>query len=148
MDPIDVIEWNESYSVGVEELDEQHKQLFRMLNDMFRAPEIEGGSHTAANMLSDMREYASLHFAIEEKYMSECEYPKLAEHARIHQRFCRKAEEFSSELAAGREGVPMDILRFLFDWLAAHIMGDDKEYAPFVSGHQAHKSPAKDAATT
>ncbi|MBL7152800.1 MAG: hemerythrin family protein [Phycisphaerae bacterium] len=137
---MDIIEWDESYSVGVEELDEQHKQLFNLLNALFEAEETSAESQTVSDLLAGMKAYAAMHFETEERYMSECEYADLASHAWVHELYRKKADKLCSDQMDGREGVFPEMLRFLYEWLVVHILSCDKDYAPFIRGHQADKS--------
>lgn len=133
---MDAIEWDERYSVGVEELDVQHRQLFRMINTLFEAPNVEVESQTISDLLSDMKEYTSCHFEAEEEYMAECGYPDIAAHILEHDYFRRKVEDLCSDTMAHRKGVSADILQFLYEWLSAHILSCDKKYAALVSSHR------------
>ena len=133
---MNAIEWDESYSVGVEELDEQHKQLFRMINTLFEVPNVAVESQTISDLLTDVKEYTSYHFETEERYMSECGYPDIAAHMRAHEQFRKKVDDLWSARMAHRKGVPADILQFLYEWLSAHVLSCDKKYAALVSSHR------------
>lgn len=133
---MDSIEWDESYSVGIAKLDEQHKGLFRLLNTLYECEDLSVNSQVIADLLNDMTEYASLHFDIEERYMYECEYPELAAHIRAHDTFRKKVDELQSAIMATDREMPSKMIRFLFEWLVNHIMFCDKKYAPYITGHQ------------
>ncbi|OHB77937.1 MAG: hypothetical protein A2Z25_12100 [Planctomycetes bacterium RBG_16_55_9] len=130
---MEVIEWNESYSVGVEELDEQHKRLFKMINTLFEAPATGMGPQSLSYLLADMREYASVHFSTEERYMSECAYPDTANHIRAHQYYRNQVNALCARNVTDKSQLPADMLRFLYEWLAEHILSCDKRYAPFLA---------------
>lgn len=130
------IEWDENYSVGVEELDEQHKQLFRMLDDLFDSVDTAVDSQTVSDVLAGLREYALVHFETEERYMSECGYPDLENHKWEHEQFRKKIDDLCSGGAARLEQVLTDMLDYLYGWLTTHTISYDKEYAPFVCSHQ------------
>ena len=74
------IEWDERYSVGVSELDEQHKKLFRILDKLIEIEDVEPSLQVIADVLDEMRAYASYHFETEERYMTECAYPDIKSH--------------------------------------------------------------------
>lgn len=134
--PMEVIEWDESYSVGVQELDEQHKQLFKIINTLFEIPDTGMDSQSVSDTLADMRGYASVHFETEERYMSECAYPDLADHIREHQHYRKKVDDLCARNASEKSELPGDILNFLYEWLAAHILSCDKKYALFLSSYR------------
>ena len=130
---METIEWNESYSVGVKELDEEHKQLFRIINALFEAPDTHMDLQRISELLADMREYASVHFETEEKYMSECRYPDIANHIRAHQRYRDKVNNIRPQSLTENPEQFEKIIQFLYEWLAGHILSCDKKYALLVS---------------
>lgn len=144
---MDAIEWNDSYSVGIAELDEQHKKLFRIINTMFEADDLSVNSQTVTDLLTEMVEYASAHFDAEEKYMSEHEYPDLANHIRAHETFRKKVDELRSARMAENKDMPSDMIRFLYEWLVNHIMFGDKKYAPYIGSHKADDCHEKETTT-
>lgn len=131
-----VISWDESYSVGVKELDEQHKQLFKTLDDLFESMDTAMDPQTVSDVLTILREYALVHFETEERYMSECGYPDLEDHKWAHEQFRKKVHDLCSDGAARPEQVLTDILNFLYEWLTNHILSCDKKYAPLVGSYQ------------
>ena len=131
-----VISWNDRYSVGVKELDEQHKQLFKMLDDLFESIDTVVDSQTVSDVLSRLREYALEHFETEERYMSECEYPDIENHKGMHEQFRMKVDDLCSVGTARPEQVLTDVLNFLYEWLTGHILSCDKKYAPLVGSYQ------------
>jgi hemerythrin len=139
---MDAIEWNDSYSVGVTELDEQHKKLFRIINTMFSAEDLSVNSKVMTDLLTEMSKYASVHFETEERYMSECKYTELASHICTHDIFRKKVEELRSAQIAQNRNMPSDMIRFLYEWLVNHIIFCDKKYMPYVSNNQMEISTA------
>jgi hemerythrin len=131
-----MINWDESYSVGVKELDEQHKRLFKMLDDLFDSMDTAADFQTVSEVLEGLREYALVHFETEERYMSECGYPDLENHKWTHEQFRKKVDDLFSSGAARPEQVLTDILNFLYEWLTNHILSCDKKYAPLVGSYQ------------
>ncbi len=131
-----IINWDESYSVGVKELDEQHKQLFKMLDDLFESMDTTVDSQTVSDILAGLREYALVHFETEEKYMSECGYPDIENHKCTHEQFRKKVDDLCSNGAARPEIILTDIIDFMYEWLTNHILSCDKKYATLVGSYQ------------
>lgn len=144
---MDAIEWNENYSVGVVELDEQHKKLFKVINTMFEADDLSVNSKTITDLLTDVVEYAFVHFETEERYMSESEYPDLASHIRAHDIFRKKVDELRTAQMAKNKNMPSDMIRFLYEWLVNHIMFCDKKYMPYISSNQTDSFHEKEITT-
>jgi len=129
---MNTIEWNESFSVGVDELDQQHQRLFKMLNALFESVDTDSESETAEALVGDMAEYANSHFETEERYMSECEYPHLAAHKEEHEAFRKKVDELTQGGRAGQGEVAREMTEYLYEWLTNHVLFSDKQYAPVV----------------
>jgi hemerythrin len=125
------IEWDEKYSVNVREIDDQHKGFFRIINELDDA--ITGGQ--AADIIettvNKMIDYAKVHFATEEKYMTKFRYQGYSEHKEEHEKFYIKIMEINGRLKAGVYVMSSEISRFVKDWLTNHILVTDKKFGPF-----------------
>jgi hemerythrin len=128
-----LVAWTKKYSVNVRELDEQHKRLFALINDLHDALKVGEGRKATSDILGRLIEYAALHFHTEERYLATCDYPEFSAHRRAHGYFVEKVFEYQRDFEAGRISVPIDVMRFLMDWLLEHIEGTDKKYAPFLN---------------
>jgi hemerythrin-like metal-binding protein len=133
---MEVIEWDKSYSVGVRELDEQHKQLFKIVNTLFDIPDTGMDSQNVSDLLASMKKYAAVHFATEEKYLSECAYPDIENHILVHRQFREKIEDLCQRGIVNHAELFGDILSFLYEWLLDHILSCDKKYAPFLNSYR------------
>jgi hemerythrin len=127
------IQWDESMSVGVPVLDEDHKTLIRLINDYTDALENDEGLFVTDSIFSALGDYIHYHFTREEGIMEMAGYPDLERHKKSH----RSLEEHFLELresyvlypnAAAEEKVKI----FLEDWLCSHILKIDMAYKPLV----------------
>ncbi len=123
--------WTDDFSVGVEQLDEQHKRLVAMINRLIANPAATTKSETVSELLSDMITYAQEHFGTEEALMRRCKAPNVDEHAAEHLEFWEKSVELCSAAMLGVSVVPEAILQYLRDWLETHIFLSDRAYAPY-----------------
>ncbi len=123
------IEWSNQMSVGVFEIDLQHKKLVGMLNHLFEAMQEGKSSRILKTIIDELVEYTKVHFETEEKYFHQFSYAEKEEHIEEHKSFVDTLEKFISDYKAGRIGLSADLLRFLRKWLFAHIMGSDKKYS-------------------
>ena len=80
-----------------------------------------------------MVEYAKTHFATEEHYMTQCNFPGYAEHKTEHEAFMAKAVDLLDRYANDPTFLSADTGRFLRKWLDQHIMGTNKLYGPFLN---------------
>ena len=129
-------EWNERYSVGIKELDEQHCQLFSIFYTLLEAGDIPQKAQEVADALAGLSAYTYEHFATEERYMAEWGYPGLANHIRIHNAFCKKVEALRSAKMANKDDNLMEILSTLYEWLITHVYSCDRQYLPYVAGQK------------
>jgi len=128
---MDAIVWEERYSIGSAEIDEQHQKLFAILNELINAMRHQVGQEITASTIAQLQYYAATHFATEEKYMTEYKFPGLSLHQKKHQEFTSKIEQFQSDVSNNKTLVTIDIMKFLGAWLQEHILHTDKEYQAF-----------------
>ncbi len=134
-------------SVGLAELDDDHKQLIRFINQL-GADYLEKDRRAAIRQsLVALRRYAEFHFAREENVMMACAYPHLEEHQGEHRDFVQRIQELTRQFDADPEDMAMivnkDLLEFLRDWLNHHILIEDMAYRPTIENNPAAKDDAK-----
>lgn len=124
------IEWNESLSVGITSIDEQHKIWISLINELHDV--LMGYSDeetlTPETCLQAMLDYGNFHLTYEEQLLEKAGYPLLEQHCREHDRFRRQIE---NALLAEREGhrlLNSEVMSLLTSWLQEHIMGSDMLY--------------------
>jgi len=122
-------EWQDSFSVGVKEMDDQHKKLIAILNHLHDAMKSGKATKEISLIIDEMVEYTKFHFIAEEKLMDEKKYIGLASQKAEHAAFVKKAQEFQSEVNSGKLAVSLDVLNFLKDWLTHHILIIDMKYS-------------------
>jgi hemerythrin len=129
-----ILQWDESLSVGIELIDEQHKQWIERLNDVDAAIESHRDIHQIANTLEFLVDDTRLHFGTEERRMRENDYPELDDHKAIHEKLRGKldnlVDDFREEGATDTLGEA--ICTLLFNWLSNHIKDVDQAFGTFV----------------
>ncbi len=131
MDIKPLVEWNEKLSVGIEEIDEQHKVLVKLLNDLYGAIIQKNDAVVIDNILAELVQYTVVHFAVEESLMRIFDYPQYDEHRKHHLALTTQVLDIQKKVKAREETVSMDLLNFLRSWLTNHIMIEDKHYGPY-----------------
>lgn len=127
------INWTDSLSVGVSEMDNQHKRLIAMINDLSEAMKMGKGKEALGKILSGLITYTQTHFTAEEKYFEKYNYPLAPSHRREHATFVKKVSEVKAAFDAGKLSVTVETMNFLRDWLKNHIMGTDQKYTQFFN---------------
>jgi hemerythrin-like metal-binding protein len=125
-----IIRWEQNFSVGVEELDNHHKQLISMINELYFAMSNDRGQQVVESIIKDMLDYAKMHFKVEEGLMKKCEYLGSLQHYREHEKFVAKAQDMAQRSEEGEFVLSFEVIQFLSDWLRNHILETDKKYAP------------------
>jgi hemerythrin len=142
------IDWSDELSVGIEEIDEQHKVLLRLINQMHTAIHKRHGSEAVSTILAELIEYTRIHFAVEESLMRILNYSGYAEHHDQHQELLEHVIQLQKKLASGKTAISFELMHFLKKWLTRHILEEDMLYSGFflAAGAQpklAQKSWAK-----
>ncbi|MBP7603797.1 MAG: hemerythrin family protein [Spirochaetes bacterium] len=119
--------WNDKYTVGVGEIDEQHRHLFTLTNDFHDALTIGTAKKNLGDALDALVDYARRHFMDEEKLMADSQYPELAHHRIEHDRLTREALDFRARFVEGKPVSTLEFAKFLSDWLVKHIIVMDKK---------------------
>lgn len=131
------MEWNTSYSVGNEILDQQHQELFEKINlaeKLFRDYFEKGiDISEALHLVQGLKAYAIEHFETEEAYMKKINYPHLLEHQKKHQSYIEHIEKIDEKrIHHSTEEVVLEIFSFLNLWIVEHIHSCDKDYQRFI----------------
>ncbi len=125
--------WNEIFSVGVRKIDEQHKELIKMINKLIETKDTNVDSEMISDILTKMTKYADYHFQAEEQYMIEYDYPDYSTHKEQHIEFKKKTVAFCMDVMAYKETIPTEILSYLKSWLTNHILNSDMKYKSFFN---------------
>ena len=123
--------WDENYSVGVQELDEQHKKIIQFINDLIDNPTMGVRSEELHKILQQMFDYMKDHLLYEEKLLKEKNYPDLEAHVEIHELFVDRISELSDDALSIDNTVPVQLLSFLRNWWEHHVLEEDMKYKSF-----------------
>ncbi|MFO7603963.1 MAG: bacteriohemerythrin [Gammaproteobacteria bacterium] len=135
-----VIVWDDSYSVEVQEIDEQHKLLISIMNELYTALANKSNRDQIVDVLDKLVEYTKIHFTVEEALMRIFGYEGYDEHKAIHDKIVGQVMEYQKQFRAGDDKVGMELLMFLKDWLFDHIDKVDKQYVETFHKHGARKT--------
>ncbi|WP_373975010.1 bacteriohemerythrin [Chitinibacter sp. SCUT-21] len=134
-----LIEWNESLSVGIQEIDEQHKVLVNLLNELHDAIRHHHGRDASIEVLQRLADYTRIHFTVEESLMRILGYPEYEAHKAHHEDLISQMNDLQARLNKG-EAVSFELLHFLRNWLTNHIMEGDQRYVEHFLSRGAQKS--------
>jgi hemerythrin len=124
-----LIDWDSNLSVNVKAIDDQHKNLIKILNELHSAMLKGLSKQILGDTLNKLIEYTAYHFDMEEKLMQKYGYKDFFIHKKEHTDFVEKALKFNEDFKKGNSFLSADILTFLSDWIKNHIKGTDKKYS-------------------
>ena len=130
-----LINWSSDLSVGVGEVDRQHKVLIQMINDLNEAMSQRKGKEAAGKVIDGLVNYTVEHFAFEEKIFARTNYPLRGAHVAEHVNFVKKVSDFRDSYSRGTLGLSIDVMAFLSAWLKSHINGTDKKYTAHMNAN-------------
>lgn len=134
-----LMEWTEKLSVGVAALDEDHKKLVSMVNELYDAMLAGHGKEKLGPILDGLVKYTRFHFAREEKYFAQTGYPGSAAHKEQHDALTRQVLDVQQKYAAGATAtLSVDVMHFLKKWLVTHIQGSDQSYRLHLNAKGIH----------
>lgn len=121
-------DWTNKLSIGNIDVDNDHKKLLDVYNDLVDLIELNGKREEFAEILSKMTDYSLRHFNKEEIYMQEFNYPKLEEHRQYHRDYRYKVAMYNVDLLGSNPPDPKEIIKFLEKWWTNHILNNDMHY--------------------
>jgi hemerythrin len=128
------VEWDDRYMTGIQLFDDQHKELIRFTDELFKS--CLGGDELAKEAFKKTAhsavEYVKKHFTAEEKMFENINYPLAAEHKKQHEAFIKRVLADVRNFEGGKDFVPLAFARFLREWIMTHIAVHDKQYADFI----------------
>jgi hemerythrin len=128
------MQWDKSLSIGIEQIDNQHKKWMEHFNDAAEAIEAKQTQTQISKTLGFLMDYTEMHFSTEEKYMAELGYAGLQEHKAKHDELratlSNLVKDFEDEGVTS--GLAEAIDSFVRNWLIQHIHEVDKKFAAFA----------------
>lgn len=125
-----MIKWKEDYYMGVESLDEQHKELFEIANRIYSLLKNElilDKYDSIIAIIDELKNYTIEHFKAEEEYMKSIGYKKFLSQKVAHNDFLEKMNSIDiNQIDNGHNEYLIGILDFVCDWLVEHIIKEDK----------------------
>jgi len=125
--------WDESLSVGIDIIDEHHRYLFDLINDLYDVVVNKLGTREVARLIKALDAYAKVHFRAEELMMAHYKFEGIGRQQHQHHIFEEKIREFYEELHVNPLVAQFDVLSYLRDWLVKHILVEDALLRSLVS---------------
>jgi hemerythrin len=129
---MNTIKWQDEYTVGVKELDDQHRSLLNTINTLIEEQEGKYEAAKFSTALSSLIHYAYIHFATEERYLLQVHFPNLKQHVLEHINFIMKTVGLALRIENSGDELRIELLHYLKVWYSYHVLGTDRNYVPFL----------------
>ncbi len=137
--------WDESLSVGVSEIDDQHKRIFDNFNAFMAACAEGHGAEKLKDLFWFLGSYVATHFANEERLMLQVGFPGYSHHYELHTAFIGKVDGLMRRFTA--EGPSQDLLdsvnAVIMKWLLEHISVMDRTIGEYVRAQEQEQQKKK-----
>ena len=123
-----MFKWDEKYSVGIQVIDDQHKEIFRILDKLYSLLKEGKPENLLRGIIPELENYTIFHFQKEEAYFKRFNYADSDEHISEHKEFIRRINEIKLDIEQGRSTIGFDLMIYLKIWIDHHILTVDKKY--------------------
>lgn len=150
MASLELFSWDDSYNVGIQEVDEQHKVLVSLLNQLHTAIVEHHGKSTSREILDHLAEYTRTHFLLEESLMRLTHYPGFDIHKEQHEALIKQVVDLQTKLDQENITITFELLHFLKNWLMQHINESDQRFGKHfkTTNLQQYSTWSKEVETT
>lgn len=128
------IPWLPHFNLNIPSIDRQHKELFRMFNELCDAIWDGKGKDKVGDGLKFLADYTVQHFSDEEAYMTEHNFPEYQAHKKAHEDFVKEVGQFIGKFESEEVGSDfvISVITKLGNWTRDHIRGMDRELGSFL----------------
>ncbi|WP_028329033.1 bacteriohemerythrin [Brachyspira alvinipulli] len=125
--------WEDKYKTGYKKIDDQHKELLEIANNLYDCLENKDSENDELRdafkkALRNTVDYIDYHLHYEEKIMHAIKYNKILEHASYHREFTQKIYDYVKLYENGSTDSINSLLKYLKEWFLNHILKTDKEF--------------------
>ena len=126
--------WDDKFSVGIEWIDKQHRQIINMINTLLdNYNSLDSSSDQLHDLLNAMTGYFRNHFDNEEKFLKEIAFPELEKHNKLHFDYIDKTVDLNFDVMAKKDNISNEMMKFLIYWWKNHILIEDMKYKEYIN---------------
>lgn len=131
---MDLIKWRDSYGTGVLSMDNQHRKIIDLINELYKKIRKEESYSSVEDVLAEMMKYAEEHLQAEEKLLKTNDFPDNDEHMSKHQSYRQRLTALMAESKNDPDAAVKSTYAFLRQWWMGHIVEEDKKYGEYLKG--------------
>ena len=127
------MDWSEEISVGIDSIDNEHKNLLLLINTLYDAVQSGKGADVMSRILDELITYTVTHFTHEEEYMVATIYPAYHEHKDEHDALRKQLMEFHARSTQSiTAAMSQELLVFMKCWFYVHVLACDRAFGPHL----------------
>ncbi len=130
-----LLQWKDQYSIGIEAVDYEHKELIDLINELYDEWTAKGSKQSIEAFFGDLFKGISAHFALEERFMREHHYDQLALHKSDHERLLDEIRDIMDDFEEEKDIGSGDLARRLEAWFARHFETHDARLHKALGSH-------------
>jgi len=125
-DANELITWNDGLATGIDSIDQQHRKLLQLINNLFVAMRDGNEQTEVERILNELTDYTRTHFSYEEGLLQQHGFPQLQAHKQLHADFVTTVEDYCQRQTSGQRLMASEVFNFLKGWLLYHIKDEDR----------------------
>jgi len=126
------VHWNTRYSTGIEIIDEQHQELFQIVNRLRKLVQDGADRGMIGALIKELIDATERHFATEESFMGKFHYPDLLPHQSEHASMLTSLHELLEKFQGSHQAMALMVPTFMEGWLRHHISDGDFGFVTFL----------------
>jgi hemerythrin len=134
-EPMALLQWKDQYSVGIEAVDHEHRELIDLINKLHDEMSSHAGTAAIEAFFGDLFKAISAHFALEERFMRERRYDEFAQHKRDHERLLDEIRDIMDDFVDHEEVAKDELATRLESWFARHFETHDARLHKALGTH-------------
>ncbi len=127
------IAWDDSLSVGIPEIDLEHRTLMSIIHQLHETIKTDGLAADQLAIIDKLLVAAQRHFLTEDRWFQIHGFPEADHHNQQHQEFYKRVTEFRDMIELGTFDVGLKINLFVSEWLETHLRDEDQKYKRYLA---------------
>jgi hemerythrin len=127
-----VFTWRDEYNINIEEMDNHHKEMFNIYNNLYEAVRLSEEKIVLKKTLVFLIDFTKTHFTAEEELFKLYDYPEYESHRKKHEHLINDILEIQRKLEDNEMELDMGFIYFLKDWIINHVLTEDRKYGRFL----------------
>ncbi|MGL1958904.1 MAG: bacteriohemerythrin [Colwellia sp.] len=136
---LQLLTWESSCNIGIDEADRQHEKMLDMMNDVHILSAQNHSNNSISKALDVLISYTKVHFDWEETLFENYQYPDAKRHKSHHAKLVKQLRSHQKKIKVGNKQAIEQELSHLNDWLFNHITHSDKDYAVFLLNNKSYQ---------